>query len=163
MRFEGEGTYPDLIGPLDGEPTVAAACIFVDPVADIALLGEPDNQTFYEQSAAYDDLVASIIPFKVADAPKMVVKQEKLRTGHTFKHQVPSKAKARVLSLNGKWTTVKIERHRKAILIDPPQVIEGGMSGSPILSVDGKAIGLVSTDGTHPILWEDLPAWFFRK
>ena len=38
-------TYADLLAPLDDhEPKVWAECVFVDPVADVAVLGEPDVQ-----------------------------------------------------------------------------------------------------------------------
>lgn len=39
-----ERTYANLIGPLGAEPTVTAECVFVDPVADISVLGSPDGQ-----------------------------------------------------------------------------------------------------------------------
>jgi hypothetical protein len=40
--------------------------------------------------------------------------------------------------------------------------IVSGMSGSPILSVDGKAMGLISTDELNPVLTDCLPARFFH-
>jgi hypothetical protein len=33
-----------LLGPLKGKRTVWATCLFVDQIADIAVLGQPDNQ-----------------------------------------------------------------------------------------------------------------------
>ena len=138
------------------------AVLFVDPVADIALLVAPDNQAFYEQSAAFDDLVDNVIPFEVTDAPEMVSERKEIGDGIVIENKEPGEGEALVLALDGKWVPVTVGRHRKALAIDPAGVIDGGMSGSPILSGDGKAIGIVSTDGTHPILWEDLPAWFFR-
>jgi hypothetical protein len=36
------------------------------------------------------------------------------------------------------------------------------MSGSPILSPEGRAIGLMSTGEQNPALQENLPTWFFR-
>lgn len=38
-----ERTYPNLVGPLGEAPTVAVECLFVNPVADIAVLGKPDD------------------------------------------------------------------------------------------------------------------------
>ena len=40
----GDGTYKALLGPLGAEPTVWASCLFVDPIADIAVLGQPDTR-----------------------------------------------------------------------------------------------------------------------
>src|SRR5688572_22382495 len=39
-----ERTYPDLLGPLDGEPSVWAELVFADPIADLAVLGPPDPE-----------------------------------------------------------------------------------------------------------------------
>jgi hypothetical protein len=59
-------TYQKLLAPLDGEPAVWADCVFVDPVGDIAVLGPPDNQAFYEQDDAYCELVEAVMPLKIA-------------------------------------------------------------------------------------------------
>jgi hypothetical protein len=47
-------TYGNLLGPLQAECTVWAECRFVDPIADIAVLGQPDSQDLYEESEADD-------------------------------------------------------------------------------------------------------------
>ena len=41
-----ECTYRALLGPLGHEPFLSAECVFVDPIADIAVLGSPDTDTF---------------------------------------------------------------------------------------------------------------------
>jgi hypothetical protein len=33
-----------MLGPLDGEPSIWAECLFVDVIADLAVLGPPDKQ-----------------------------------------------------------------------------------------------------------------------
>ena len=45
-----------------------AECLFVDPIADIAVLGRPDDQAFPVEFLAYDELVESLTPLAVADA-----------------------------------------------------------------------------------------------
>jgi hypothetical protein len=40
--------------------------------------------------------------------------------------------------------------------------VEGGMSGSPIVTPDGRAIGLISTGELHPLLMDSLPGWLLR-
>jgi hypothetical protein len=43
--------------------TVWAQCVFVDPVADIAVLSEPDGQELFNEHEAYEALTASVEPF----------------------------------------------------------------------------------------------------
>jgi hypothetical protein len=62
--FNSERTYK-LLGSLDGtKENVCAECLFVDPVADIAVLGCPDNQELYEEAEGYEDLTddAPVVP-----------------------------------------------------------------------------------------------------
>ena len=68
-----EKTYPKLLGALDAEPSVWCECRFVNPVADIAVLGGPDGQELYEKARVYDTLVDSVKPLVIADAPQAEV------------------------------------------------------------------------------------------
>ena len=61
-----EATYANLLAPLGEEPTVWAECLFFDPVSDLAILGEPDNQELGEESEAYAFLVDERKPFTIA-------------------------------------------------------------------------------------------------
>ena len=65
-----EKTYPKPLGALDAEPSVWCECRFVNPVADIAVLGGPDGQELYEKARVYDTLVDSVKPLVIADAPQ---------------------------------------------------------------------------------------------
>ena len=49
----GERTYRPIIGPLGGQPTVSAECYFVDPIADLAVLGSPYDQALCAEANAY--------------------------------------------------------------------------------------------------------------
>jgi hypothetical protein len=40
--------------------TVWAACLFANPIADIAVLGQPDDQELSEQAEAYNRLVGDM-------------------------------------------------------------------------------------------------------
>src|SRR5262249_33780272 len=64
-----ESTYKRLIGPLGAKPTVWAHCLFADPVADIAVLGQPDNQDLSDEADAYDQLVESMETLAIGNAP----------------------------------------------------------------------------------------------
>jgi hypothetical protein len=157
-----------LLGPLGAEPTVSAECLFVDPVADIAVLGSPDTQALFEEATAYDELVSVAKPLPIADAPKQCREYVKLlhdgKFGGEFFRDRPGRGVARVLSLDGKWLDCAIERWGQGLSVEnDKKVVVGGMSGSPILSRDGRAIGLVSTGGLNPVLRDCLPAWFFRR
>ena len=49
MSYTQERTYANLLGTVGGgKNTVCAECLFVDPIADIAVLGGPDNQDAYD-------------------------------------------------------------------------------------------------------------------
>ncbi len=161
-------TYPELLGLLGAEPTVWAECLFVNPVADIAVLGAPDFQAMAEESKAYDALVAEATPFAIADAPKMGRERVRLPYGGPFGGTISvdtdGEGSARVLSLDGQWLECTVTRKSKALsVIGDDGLVVGGMSGSPIVSTDGKVIGLISAGGINPVLRDDLPAWFFRR
>jgi len=64
-RYLKEATYQDLLGPLGAKPTVWAHCLFVDPVADIAVLCQPDNQELCDEAEAYDALIESMQPLRL--------------------------------------------------------------------------------------------------
>jgi hypothetical protein len=70
MAYLQERTYPKLLAPLGSEPTVWAECLFADPIADIAVLGCPDNQELFEQAEGYEALVEPVTPLKITDAPE---------------------------------------------------------------------------------------------
>ena len=141
--------------------------MFADPVADIAVLGSPDNQALCEEAEAYDQLVAGAIALKIVDAPKMVRKRTRARVvmGHRVDpvpYDVAPKCRARVLSLKGEWLKCMVKRYHRGLDLADEGLFEGGMSGSPILSLKGEAMGLISTDRQSPVLTYCLPAWFFR-
>ena len=163
MSYTHERTYPNLLGPLGARPTVSAKCLFVDPIADIAVLDSPDNQAFIKQAEAYEALVESAKSLAIADAPKM--DRERSPDGNKlFEHDTkPGRSLAQVLSLDGQWLNCTVERWGRGLWIEDQGLIRGGMSGSPIVSTDGKAIGLLSASGNSPVLRDSLPAWFFRR
>lgn len=44
-----------------------AECLFVDPVADIVVLGSPDGQELQDQSEAYEALIEIAIPLPIGE------------------------------------------------------------------------------------------------
>jgi hypothetical protein len=150
----GDRTYSALIGPVGGAATVWAECLFADPVADIAVLGAPDDQELPGESEAFDALIDGVSPLSVSDA---------LLEGPAW-----------LYSLDGRRFPCRVERQEQGPLwiFDAAEEIVGGMSGSPI-TVEDSAIGLISvssaTDtephtqgGPNPALSRNLPAWLHR-
>ena len=150
--YTEERTYMTLLGRLDeqGQP-VTAECLFVDPVADIAVLGAPDGQSRYEEHDAYYDLINTLSGLHVSDPPEQ--------------------SSGWLLGLDGQWFSCTIENFDGSLAIsDASAAIDGGMSGSPILADDGTAIGTVcSSDGGgassfgQPCLTYNLPGWLLRQ
>lgn len=151
-----ERTYTGLIGPLvaDDSP-VSAECVFVDPVADIAVLGPPDNQELRDEEDAYQNLVAECDVLDVTDVQE---------------------ASARMLSLAGDWFDCRVEAVMDGVaywITGAVKPIEGGMSGSPILLPNGAAVGVVcmagedagsdSLHGPNPRLASHLPGWLLGQ
>jgi hypothetical protein len=168
ISYTEERTYPSMLGPLGAEPTVSAECLFADPIADIAVFGTPDSQDFSDEADAYESLLAAVAPLPVADAPKDSRERVKVLpveiAGEVFDEATvltPGQGTALVLSLSGDWTKCSVERRGPWLWIKEIDLIEPGMSGSPIVSLSGEAIGLVSTAGSagslNPVLVEALP------
>jgi hypothetical protein len=151
-----EITYRDLLGPLgDKQPKVWAECHFVDPIADVAVVGSPDCQELFEEAEAYEALTDEASAIRIGKA---------------------SSGAAWVLTRAGHWSRCMVTGPNWAgrlRITDALEGIEGGMSGSPILDTDGKAISLVSTscgvgsnsvhsEGVAPTLTDNLPGWLLR-
>ncbi len=127
-----ERTYPNLLGPCDEPAVIYAECLFADPIGDIAVLGPPDEDNLSEEYRAYEELMESTAALPISVSAK---------EGHAW-----------LLSLGNRWfqCNVKMGGHHATgslWLSNASEGIEGGMSGSPILSADGEAIGVVSVGG----------------
>ena len=176
-----ERTYEDLLAPLGEAPSVWCECLFVDPVADIAVLGSPDDQALGEQAEAYEALVAAAIPLAIAEPSSQPTVQEVARLAELEKLGVRGQGPwvrlecvALLLSLSNEWFPCKVEHSPNGMLAirDATAGIAGGMSGSPIIVEDGTAIGIVclgdgvdrpTEGGPNPRLMGNLPGWFLNK
>jgi hypothetical protein len=160
-------TYAGLLAPLGEEPTVWGECLFVDPVLDVAVLDSPDSQELDKQADAYDELVSGAVPLPVgsltfARKPPL----PPLRGGMTLPDAGLWEVHVEVfvLTLTGLWTSVpasglgRTRRGGKCLWFDD-FTIEGGMSGSPILTADGKAVGVIGSTAAQSLLMAALPGW----
>jgi hypothetical protein len=69
LRGNWDETLPNVLGPLGcKKPTVWAECLFVDPIADVAVLGEPDNQELFDKAMAYEELTEAVTPLVLGGA-----------------------------------------------------------------------------------------------
>jgi len=152
-----EATYANLLAPLGEQPSVWAECLFFDPVSDLAILGEPDNQVLGEENDEYARLVDGRKPFAIA-APE---------TGEGY-----------MLALDGaSWQPTPLVVHENIWgtgLSSGPTL--GGQSGSPIVDSRGRAVAVVSigtealnggnrtpvNSGPQPILKLQLPSWVLK-
>jgi len=150
-----ERTYERILANLDGsKKDVWAECLFVDPVADIAVLGCPDEEKLSEEADAFSALIDSVSFLPIGKA----------KSGPGW-----------VLSLDGRWIPSRLEisfgAFNVSLSIDPT---EAGMSGSPILNDVGQAVGIVAIgaetigasgqrenerSGPQPILARNAPGW----
>lgn len=140
-----ERTYARLLGTLDAPKRheVWTECLFADPIADVAILGCPDNQALAEEADAYDSLTEGTSVLKIGDA----------RSGRGW-----------VLSLDRHRSRTRLEMVSTtggtSLFIEPTQ---GGQSGSPILNDAGLAIAVITLgSGPQPILTRNLPGWLLR-
>jgi len=128
MSYIQERTYGALLGPLGEKPTVMAECLFVDPVSDIAVLGEPDGQVLFDECEAYEALVDVAKPLAIGDPP--------------------NNGAAWLMSLDARWFRCAVKHNKGPLwLSNVAEEIAGGMSGSPIVADDGSAIGVVCLGG----------------
>jgi hypothetical protein len=155
--YTEERTYADILGPLGGELGVWAECLFADPVADIAVLATPDTQELSEQADAYDRLVGGVEPFQVADRPGEGVGYAHIGDGQWIAVPEAGRGPAWVLSLGGEWVACTAVRRGHWLAVEPLGVIVFGMSGSPIITPAGEAVGVISTGSMNAVLAAALP------
>jgi hypothetical protein len=143
-------TYGPLLALRGEAPRAWAVCRFVDPIADIAVLGSPDNPHADDYKALIG--TATALPF-----------------GDSVRHPVNFWAPARLLSLDDRWFSCTIRHFGGPLWIThADERVLGGMSGSPIVAVAGTAIGVVCTTtsprdgGPNARLSDSLPGWLLH-
>jgi len=147
MNFAEEKTYRNLLGRIGtADRETWAECIFVDPISDTAVLSGPDSEAFSEEMDKYETLTADICAIRIAAA-----KQDEPIC---------------ILGVNGEWRQSAVESVSDRFLgisMTDLNLIEPGMSGSPILTKSGQAVGIVALDGDlNPNVARLLPVWIWK-
>jgi hypothetical protein len=116
--------YGRLIGPIGTKPTVGVECLFADPVADIAVLGSL-GIPMWEDADAFDALVNERPAFSVGVGPA--------------REEV---GRAWLLTIARRWSRCEVQHWDGDLLISKAWAgLHAGMSGSPVVSDEGTAIG----------------------
>ncbi len=169
-----ELTFPNIIGPLGGTPTICGELCVYSLTDDIAAFCEPEGglEDEYMQYVDFTDAAAMKIG-KLPDRatpprPDLDAGQAAFNSRLEEREQDDAHTEAAfILSLDGEWQPCTVHNGGRYLTIcDGADQIRGGMSGSPIIDTNGDAIGLVSTGGEdsnlNPSL-DCLPAWLLRK
>ena len=148
--YTKDRTYDRLLGPIGESPSVWSECLFVDPVADVAVLCEPDSQVLCDEWEAYDALVKERPTIRIS--------------------RVTAPRSGWLLAKSGEWQRCTLTPHSGEFRSDlgvkdfgSQDAIALGTSGSPILTGNGHAVGVMSTgEDRNPILADALPAKLLR-
>src|ERR1700733_2293925 len=68
VSYAIDRTYQNLIGKIGGKRDIWTECRFVDPVADLAVLGHPDSQDLGDESLKFEVLTTEVQPLPIAPA-----------------------------------------------------------------------------------------------
>jgi S1-C subfamily serine protease len=153
-----ELSYENILGALgQQEQTVWAELVEFNAASDVAVLGEPDGQVLWDESYQYQAFTGQAMTIGKSPAPLAPYLWEE-RSGTA----------AFILSLDFEWQPCTSHNGGRFLMIgDGADGIKSGMSGSPIIDINGAAIGLVSTSGPgenkNPSLMDCLPHWLQRE
>jgi S1-C subfamily serine protease len=153
-RYTEEATYGNLVCALSGadDSRVTVEAVFVDVIADLAVLGEPDSQALSDEHDRFLDFMGSRPAVEVG-SPTGVRPSPLGR---------PTSPGWLLGGAGQTWHQAQVTRYRKTLsLVASDQTAYApGTSGSPILDANGNAIGVVSTgDHLNPMLSRALPMW----
>jgi hypothetical protein len=131
----------------------------VEPISDIAVLGNLDSQEFSTWCGEFEAYCEDISPLEICVAEPQLFQWFDV---FIFTHKrtwVHGKAR-------------KNDEHAQALFIEADEQIEGGTSGGPIVNGDGSLVGIVSTfydqetdgkcDGMSPRPHLTMPLWLLR-
>jgi S1-C subfamily serine protease len=136
----------------------------VEPVSDIAVLGQADGQEFYADAEAFEAFCEETLPVRVCSAD------------FDLDVAVP----VHILTHTGAWIRARATRYGPPgdlpggrIWLTTEASIESGTSGGPVIDESGDLVGDVSwcggpadepaTEGMMPRPHLALPGWIWRR
>lgn len=138
-----------LLGPPGGQQTVAAACCFADPISDVAVLRAPNGVEYEVEFGQFVQLTDAATSLSIAEPPEASL--------------------GRIPSPDSSWSSHVVCLAGSRLLIIGLDKILVEMSGVPIISDQGKAIGVLCPDperqvlgASHPALVGSLPTHLLR-
>ena len=180
-EFAVRGVRHNILGRIGEPQNIAAKCVFVDRVADIAVLCEPDKHALYDKNEAFWEFSQQITPFPLGKFLRKAAIDVKLfslggewfagRIAGPFDDDWFSLLVGDHVPLDDELFASPISGFESALYIEASQQIQNGMSGSPIILSDGSAVGVVCVANTYdgdalkggsPYLHGALPAWLAR-
>lgn len=145
--YTEENTYLNLLGAIgDSALSIAAECLFVDPVGDLAVLCAPDTHALGDEWEAYEEFAED-------------------RTKLTIGRPTIELTEAWLFSRANRWESCRAGLGPfggRALRIEgvPAIAIAPGTSGSHVVLADGSAVGAVSIgERLNPVLVHHLPGW----
>jgi S1-C subfamily serine protease len=125
----------------------------VEPVADLAILGAVDGQLLPEAEEAFEQFCEATTPVRLAT------------TEYPFDTPIP----AHVLAHTGRWIAGRAAQMRPdsaTLALTTDEAIQPGTSGSPVVTEDGRLLGVVSSgshDSSIPRPHLAAPVWLARR
>ena len=132
---------------------------------------------FGEAREQYEAFLVGLPPFDVmAPPPRSRLRMSSFPDGQPIFPTLGSVTfPGHVLPLEGPWISCKVmysggllsilpnDRAEGEELAEAEELVKGGMSGSPVISATGAALGVISTSNWASILTDGLPGWLLRK
>lgn len=145
-RFADERRIPDLVGSLGYDGRFAVECIFVDLVADVAILASPDPSS---PSAA--------------ESIRFFESQQPLRFAPA--HVEPKQAFvfspfASFSANSGWWVALDGLRISGSALVHRDSIFEFGTAGGPVIDAQGHVVAIIASEYYQPRLPHCLPRRF---
>lgn len=167
----------NLLGQLeDAHPKISARCIFYDPIANLAVLGSPDDEEYqrFSQEEAFKKLTHSVTPLRISDGSELLgrvaedveeapISMLSLAGGlfsgmarHFPELMGASATKGSFLVLGGeKFGTNSLPAHFGDGI--------GKLLGSPMVLSDGSVFGILTGIQQGICLVDFLPGWLLRE
>ncbi len=112
----------------------------VEPVSDFAVFGAPDDQACSEEFDKFEAFCDATRPVEL-DTSESVRKRVTVRRNKVISRWVRKPFAVEILAHTGEWIAGRAVAPRE---IETEVAIQSGTSGGPVITMDGKLLGVVS-------------------